>query len=99
MKGMASLFSKDIASPLNVNGKIIGTVHEGDDQAYVVVRTRWKFDGAEMTKVDVIALKRSGTEWKMMLPDVVRTMAETFTRTGQNMQKSGPVIDRVKSDK
>ena len=95
MKGMASLFSKGIASPLNVDGKIIGTVPEGDDQAYVVVRTRWRFDGAEATKVEVIALKRSGTEWKMMLPDVVRIMAETFTRTGQitKMQKSDPVRD------
>ena len=80
MKGMASLFSKGIPSPLNVDEKIIGTVHEGDNQAYVVVRTRWKFDGAETTKVEVIALKRSGTEWKMMLPDVVRIMAETFTQ-------------------
>jgi hypothetical protein len=100
MKGMASLFLRQgIASPVNVDGKIIGTVHEGDDQAYVVVRTRWKFDGGEMTKVEVIALKRSGTEWKMMLPDVVRLMAEMFTRTGQNTQKSGPVKDRADPDK
>ncbi len=99
MKGMASL-RKGIPSPLNVDEKIIGTVHEGDDQAYVVVRTRWKFDGAEMTKVEVIALKRSGTEWKMMLPDVIRIMAETLTRIGQpNMQKSGPVKDRADKDK
>jgi len=102
MSGMTSLFSKGSASPSSFygDGKIIGTVHEGDDQAYVVVRTRRKLDGAEMTKVEVIALKRSGTEWKMMLPDVVRTMAETFTRTpGQNTQKSGPVKDRADLDK
>ena len=99
MKGMASQFSEGIANPLKVDEKIIGTVHEGDDEAYVVVRTRRKFDRAEMTKVEVIALKRSGTEWKMMLPDVVRIMAETFGRTGQNTQKSGPVKDRADPDK
>jgi len=100
MKGRASLFLRQgIASPVNVDGRIIGTVHERDDQACVVVRARWKSDGAEMTKVEVIALKRSGTEWKMMLPDVVRIMAETFTRTGQNTQKSGPVKDRADPDK
>jgi hypothetical protein len=99
MKGMASQFQKGIANPLDVSGKIIGTVHEGDDQAYVVVRTRRKIGRAEITKVEVVALKRSGTEWKMMLPDVVRIMAEMFTRTGQNTQKSGPVKDRADPDK
>jgi hypothetical protein len=52
-----------------------------------------------MTKVEVIALKRTGTEWKLMLPDVVRIMAETFARTGQNTQQSGPVKDRADPEK
>src|SRR5258708_38703287 len=65
MKGMASQFRQGIASPLNVDGKIIGTVHEGDDEGYVVVRTRRKCDRAEMTRVEVMALKRSGTPWEM----------------------------------
>jgi hypothetical protein len=99
MKGMASQFSETAANPLNADEKIIGTVHEGDDQAYDVVRTRRKFDGAAMTQVGVVALKRSGTEWKMMLPDSVRIMAETFRRTGQDTQKSGPVKDRADPDK
>src|SRR5262249_15202601 len=38
------LFEQGIASPLNVDGKIIGSVHEGNTQAYVVVRTRRKLD-------------------------------------------------------
>ena len=99
MNGMAPQFSEGIANPLKVDEQIIGTVHEGDDQAYVVIRTRTKFDRSEMTKVEVIALKRSGTEWKMMLPDVVRIMAETFGRTGQSTQKSGPVKDRADAEK
>jgi hypothetical protein len=100
MKGMASQFRREgLPSALNADVKILGTVHEGDDQAYVVVRTRRKLDGAEMTQVEVVALKRSGTEWKMMLPDSVRIMAETFRRTGQDVQKSGPVKDRADPDK
>ena len=99
MKGMASQFPGPKVSPLNVDAKIIGTVHEGDDQAYVVIRTRREFDGAVMTQVEVVALKRRGTEWKMMLPDSVRIMAETFRPTEQDAQKSGPVRDRPDPDK
>ena len=84
MKGMASQFREPKAMPLNVDAKIIGTVREGDEAAYVVVRTRTKNQGTEMTKVDVITLKRTGAEWKLMLPDVVRVMADTFKRTLQD---------------
>jgi hypothetical protein len=100
MKGMAATFRREgIPSNLNGDEKIIGTVHEGDDQAYVVVRTRRKFGGAAMTQVEVVGLKRSGTEWKMMLPDSVRIMAETFRRTGWDTEKSGPVTDRAVPEK
>src|SRR5262249_39690734 len=99
MKGMASQLRREGLPSTAGVVKIIGTVREGDDQAYVVVRTRRKFDGAEMTQVEVVAWKRSGTEWKMMLPDSVRIMAETFRRTGQDAQKSGSVTDRADPDK
>jgi hypothetical protein len=99
MKGMASQFSGTALNPLIAEEKIIGTVHEGDDQAYVVIRTRRKFDGAVMSQVGVVALKRSGTEWKMMLPDSVRILAETYRRIGWETQKSGPVRDRADPDK
>jgi hypothetical protein len=99
MKGMASRFPESKLSLLNLDAKIIGTVHESDDLAYVVVRVRTRNQETEVTKVDVIALKRSGTEWKLMLPDVVRTMAETLGRTAQDTQKSGPVRDRADPDK
>lgn len=98
MKGMASQIPALTASPLDVNEKIIGTVHEGDDRAYVVVRTRGKSGGGDLTRVEVVALKRSGTEWKLMLPDVVRIMADTFRRTGP-AAKSGPVTERAEPDK
>jgi hypothetical protein len=99
MKGIASRFPESKLSPLNFDAKIIGTVREGDDLAYVVVRTRTRIQENEVTKVDVITMKRSGAEWKMMLPDVVRTMAETLGRTAQDIQKSGAVRDRANPDK
>src|SRR5262245_62271016 len=68
MKGMASQLRREgLTGILNTDAKIIGTVHENDDQAYVVVRTRRKFDGAEMTEIEVSAAKRRGTEWNVGL--------------------------------
>jgi hypothetical protein len=99
MKGMASQLPALNANPLAVEEKVIGTVYEGDDRAYVVVRTTRKLDGGELTRVEVVELRRSDTDWKLMLPDVVRIMAETFGRTGRNTQRSGPVKDRPDPDK
>jgi hypothetical protein len=99
MTGMASQFRYVHTGPLTVDGKIIGTVRDGDDLAFVVVRTRTKNKATETTRVELITLKRSDKEWRMLLPDVVRIMAETFKRTGQNTQKSGPVKDRADPDK
>jgi hypothetical protein len=99
MKGMSSQFRLGPMGSQNVDQKIIGVVHDGDDQAYVVVRARRKFAGAEMTRVEVVALKRSGTEWRAELPDVVRTLAETLRRSSQNVGKADRVDDVIDADK
>ncbi len=99
MKGMASQLRGLNASPPKADQKILGTVREGADQAHVVVRTRAKLDGAEMNRIEVVSLKRSGTEWKLLLSDSVRAMATMFQRTGQGVQKSGPVQDRADPDR
>src|SRR5439155_2041705 len=57
MKGMASQFHEVSISPLNADEKIIGTAREGDDLAYVVVRTRTKTKETEITKVELMTLK------------------------------------------
>jgi hypothetical protein len=99
MKGMASQIRGLNSSPGNVEEKIIGTVREGEDQAYVVVRTRRKVAGVQMNRVEVVALKRNGTGWKLLLPDSVRILAETFKRTRPDVERSGPVKDRADPDK
>jgi uncharacterized protein (TIGR03067 family) len=90
MNGLKSQFPHVTDSVAGVDSEIIGTVREGDDRAYVVVRSRIKH--TEVSKVEVISLKRSGTEWKTLLPEVVQVMAEMFKRTQQpEPLKSGPV--------
>jgi ketosteroid isomerase-like protein len=94
MKGMASQFPAVKGGPANVDAKILGTVREGEDLAHVVIRTRIKgqgTDASDVSKVDVVTVKRDGGEWKIVLPDVVRVMAETFKRTWRSgTLKSGP---------
>lgn len=100
MKGMASQFRKEkVPSPFDAEVTIIGTVHERDDQAHAVVRTKRKFEGSELTQMEVITLKRSGGEWKIMLPDTVRILADSLQRSGTNVEKSGPVQDTPKPKK
>jgi hypothetical protein len=88
MKGMSAQFKQNVGSSPFGNQKIIGVVHDGNDQAYVVVRATQKFNGAELTKMDVVGLKRNGAEWRLELPDVVRTMAEGLSRIA-------PAVDRA----
>jgi hypothetical protein len=80
------------------DSKLIGTVHEGNDLAYAVVRSR--IMNTKVNKIEVITLKRSGAQWKPMLPEVIKVLAETFQRTLQSgAQKSGPVTDTIKPEK
>jgi hypothetical protein len=83
MKGLAITQTRDRQSGLvPAEGKIIGTVREGENSAYVVVRNRQRYGEAEWTRMEVVALKRSGTAWKILLPDTVRVLADSWHRAG-----------------
>jgi hypothetical protein len=100
MKGVSSQFRAPAPNPLHVREKIIGTVREGDDLAYVVVRTQSASLKTMPPKVEVVQLKQSGREWKILLPEVIRVMADMIPRMLNNEpQQSGPVTDRPKPDK
>ena len=45
------------------------TVNPAKDQAYVVYRTRSKFGEMDIVRLYPASLRKSGTEWKMALPD------------------------------
>lgn len=46
---------------------VLGHVDEGADTTHVLYRLRLTVEGVEMRKVDVLTLRRSGTEWRAML--------------------------------
>lgn len=52
-----------------------------------------------MTQVEILGPKRSGAEWKILLPDRIRIMAVIFRRSRDNLEKVGPVKNRVEPDK
>jgi hypothetical protein len=67
----------------NMESKILGTVREGKDLAHVVVRLQFmniKVKGVAATNIGVVSLKRSGKEWRLLLTDDMRGVAEQFKR-------------------
>jgi hypothetical protein len=81
-------FMKEYASaPLKVNCpsgtiRVLGMVPEGSAQVHVVVRAIRTIEKTEISRVDVVTLKRSGRGWKMLLPSELRVVAETIKRLG-----------------
>jgi uncharacterized protein (TIGR03066 family) len=80
MKGYAS-------APLKVKWasatiRVLGMIPEGSDQVHMVVRATRTIEKAEISRVDVVTLKRSGREWKMLLPSELRVVAKTIKRLG-----------------
>ena len=63
-----------------MDSKIIGIVYEGHDLAHVVSRVGVKLEDISMTKMTVITLKRSGTEWRMLLTGEMQGLGEQFRR-------------------
>jgi hypothetical protein len=98
MKGLEPQFRDAMGNLQTVEEKILGTVHEGSNDAFVVVRIKMKNGAAETSRVEVIGLKRSGTEWELMLPDVVRTMAAAFGGDAR-VETSGSVTENVQPEK
>src|SRR5262245_42331334 len=78
MKGMAAQTTMPKPVTAKTDEKILGTVREGNNLAHVLIRTRAKYQQTEVNKVDVVTLKRSDTEWRIILPEAVRIMAKAF---------------------
>jgi len=79
MKGLTSKSAKvNVRAPTG-DSRTVGMVREGSELAHVVVRSR--ISNADTTRVEVVSVKRLGTEWKMMLPEAIQAMAEAFQRS------------------
>jgi hypothetical protein len=61
--------------------KVIGTVYETDGTAHVVYRGRLNVQGAAISKVDVISLKRDGDSWRMLMNTNFKGLAEQLRRS------------------
>lgn len=79
MKGLTSKSAKVNVRRPTGDSKIVGAVREGSDLTHFVVRSRIGNSGR--TKVEVVTVRRSGMEWKMLLPDAIQGMAEAFLRS------------------
>jgi hypothetical protein len=59
---------------------MLGHVAEGPDLAHVVYRMRLTVEGMAVTKLDVMSLRRAGSEWKALLKGDIEGMAEAIRR-------------------
>lgn len=63
-----------------VSNDIIGEVAEGADVRHVVTRSRVAAQGIEMTKMDVVSLRRTPQGWRVQLKGDMTGMAELMKR-------------------
>ena len=95
MKALQSQFWEVQRKQFDVQEKVIGFVREGADHAFAVVRVHMKSKDTEMTKMEVVGLKRDGARWKVLLPDVVRNLADTLVRTSV---AESPIVEKATTD-
>ncbi len=73
----APMMQQVLASSTN---EIIGHVDEGENQTHVVYRATMTTAGAEVTKVDVLTLKRDGEQWGVMLTGDIERLVGGVSR-------------------
>jgi hypothetical protein len=79
--------------------KTLGTVLEGNELAHVVIRSTRTMPGARLEKVDVVSLKRSGNEWKLLLPPELKTIGQGIaTGLGASAIETGTATDEVQPE-
>jgi len=81
MRGVVSQSPQMREAFAGVDFEIIGTVYEGNDLAHVVYRMQMSLEGLDMTQVDVVSLRRSGTDWRMLLTGEFEGLAEQLKLT------------------
>jgi len=60
--------------------EMLGHVTEPPDLAHVVYRMRLTVEGMAITKLDVMSLRRAGSEWRALLKGDIEGMAEAIRR-------------------
>ncbi len=57
---------------------VLGQVSEGADLAHIVYRSQIKLGGAEVSQVELISLKKSGSAWRALLTSDMEELFEKF---------------------
>ena len=60
------------------SGTVLGHVNEGDDLVHVVYRVGVAAGAKEMTKIEVVTLKRDGEEWRTLLAGNIEGLAQAL---------------------
>jgi hypothetical protein len=68
---------------------MLGHVSEGPDLAHVVYRMRLTVEGVAITKLDVMSLRRAGSEWRGLLKGDIEGMAEAIRRQMEKAKRLG----------
>jgi len=69
---------------------VLGQVNESPELAHIVYRTQVKLGGAEVTQVELISLKKNGSNWRALL---TADMEELFQKFAEGL--SAPDEDKV----
>lgn len=69
---------------------VLGQVSESPELAHIVYRTQVKLGGAEVTQVELISLKKSGSNWRALL---TADMEELFQKFAEGL--SAPDEDKI----
>lgn len=73
---------------------VLGQVAEAPDLSHIVYRTQIKMSGAEVTQVELISFKKSGSSWRALLTadmeELFQKFAEGLSAPGDDDKKAPP---------
>lgn len=67
----------EAAGGLNFDGiEILGEVKEGDDITHLVTRTTVSVGAIDMEAMEVVSLKKSGDEWRILMSGKIKGLPQ-----------------------
>lgn len=76
--------------------EFLGSVPEGTDIAHVVYRLKMViYNSIESTEMEVVSLKRSGSNWRMMLDKEMEGMGQMLVDMVKEAQESQSAVDEA----
>ena len=63
------------ASFVGIELETIGDVVESPELAHVVVRVHFTMEGAPISKVGIVSVRRRGSTWRLLLPEELKSLS------------------------